>query len=279
MIKTSNITNWLSRLIKGMILALGFILPGVSGGVLAAILGIYERLLQFMGNVRQRFKLDFWYFVPVGLGGLLGIVLLSAPLEYLLEKHQILVLWAFSGAIIGTLPSLFKTAGVQGRKTSDWMVLILTTVLGGWFLYNLSTIFGTLKPNFASWILAGGLIALGIILPGLSPSNLLLYLGLFEPMLKGFKSGDLSVLIPMIIGAGITLLALSKVMLILLKKFYAKVYHFILGIVIASIGLILVPPVANYEGINIGTMVFALILMLAGMALGWWMSQLENKYK
>ncbi|QIL51293.1 DUF368 domain-containing protein [Weissella coleopterorum] len=277
--KTSNVTNWISRLIKGMILALGFILPGVSGGVLAAILGIYERLLRFMGNVRQRFRFDFWYFVPVGIGGILGLALLSAPLEYLLANYQVLVLWAFAGAIIGTLPALFKTAGLQGRQTNDWVVLLLTAGIGGWFLYNLSTLFGVLTPSFVSWMLAGCLIALGVILPGLSPSNLLLYLGLFEPMLKGFKSGDLSVLIPIAIGAVITLLALSKLMLILLKKYYAKVYHFILGIVLASIGLILMPPVANYQGAKVGTFALALLLMLGGIAIGWWMSKLEDKYK
>lgn len=68
--------NWIFRLIKGMIIALGFILPGVSGGVLAAILGIYERMLHFLAHIRQDFKKNFLFFLPVGIGGILGLVLL-----------------------------------------------------------------------------------------------------------------------------------------------------------------------------------------------------------
>jgi len=81
--------NFLIRFFKGVIIALGFILPGVSGGVLAAILGIYERLLGFMAHIRQNFKRDFLYFLPVGIGGIVGIGVLSQPLDYLftLSSH------------------------------------------------------------------------------------------------------------------------------------------------------------------------------------------------
>ena len=77
--------SWIISLIKGVVIALGFILPGVSGGVLAAILGIYERMLSFLAHIRRNFKADFLYFLPVGIGGILGIGLLSRPLEFLLE--------------------------------------------------------------------------------------------------------------------------------------------------------------------------------------------------
>lgn len=91
--KNDSIKNWLTRFFKGVFIALGFILPGVSGGVLAAILGLYERMLNFMANIRQNFKRDFWYFVPVGLGGIVGIILLSNPLEYLLTTYKAIILW------------------------------------------------------------------------------------------------------------------------------------------------------------------------------------------
>jgi Predicted membrane protein len=78
--------NFLTRFIKGVIIALGFILPGVSGGVLAAILGIYERMLKFMAHVRQNFKTDFLYFLPVGIGGIVGIGLLSKAVRVFVES-------------------------------------------------------------------------------------------------------------------------------------------------------------------------------------------------
>ena len=76
--------SWITRLFKGIIIALGFILPGVSGGVLAAILGIYERMIRFLAHIRENFKDNVFYFLPVGVGMILGIALFSLPVEYLL---------------------------------------------------------------------------------------------------------------------------------------------------------------------------------------------------
>ncbi|MGA3436301.1 DUF368 domain-containing protein [Lactiplantibacillus plantarum] len=235
-------TFW-KRFFKGVVIALGFILPGVSGGVLAAILGIYERLLGFMAHFRRNFKRDFWYFVPVGLGGIVGIALLSAPLEYLLAHAQVIVLWGFAGAIIGTLPALMKTA--TSRAPRDWLDGVWffgTFIISAGLLYFMSELFGTLPANFGGFIVAGALITLGVLVPGLSPSNLLLILGLFTPMLTGFKRLDIvGVYLPIAIGGILAMALFSKLMDHLLVKFHSRVYHFILGIVLASTMLILIP--------------------------------------
>ena len=273
------IKNWISRFVKGIFIALGFILPGVSGGVLAAILGLYERMLDFMAHARQNFKRDFWYFLPVGLGGIVGIILLSNPLSYLLTTYKAVVLWGFAGAIVGTLPTLFKESSKTGRHWSDWLVLFATIIIGGVFLYNVAGLVGQLPVNFFSWLLAGGLIALGVIVPGLSPSNFLLYLGLFKPMIQGFKRADSGVFIPITLGGLVTLLLLSKIMHFLIRQYHAKVYHVILGIVIVSTVLIIVPPVADYSGFNLGSGIASALLFLIGTSIGLWMSQLEEKYK
>ncbi|MGO0154027.1 DUF368 domain-containing protein [Leuconostoc mesenteroides] len=275
----SNIKEWFVRFFKGIFIALGFILPGVSGGVLAAILGLYERMLNFMAHLRQNFKKDFWFFLPVGLGGIVGIILLSRPLEFLLVEYKAIILWGFAGAIVGTLPSLTKESGKRGRSLSDWILFFVTIVVGGLFLYNMTAIFGTMPINFFSWMLAGALIALGVIVPGLSPSNLLLYLGLFDPMLAGFKRADVSVFLPIALGGMLTLILFSKLMNYLLHHYYAKVYHFILGIVVVSTLLIVVPPVADYSGFNMMSGFISFILFILGVWIGHWMSGLEEKYK
>jgi len=95
----------LSRFLKGVVIALGFILPGVSGGVLAAILGIYERMLRFMAHLTKNFKENLLFFLPVGIGGIVGIGLLSKPLEWLLQNYQIIVLW---GQLLGRYQHLLK---------------------------------------------------------------------------------------------------------------------------------------------------------------------------
>lgn len=278
-------TFW-KRFFKGVVIALGFILPGVSGGVLAAILGIYERLLGFMAHFRRNFKRDFWYFVPVGLGGIVGIALLSAPLEYLLAHAQVIVLWGFAGAIIGTLPALMKTA--TSRAPRDWLDGVWffgTFIISAGLLYFMSELFGTLPANFGGFIVAGALIALGVLVPGLSPSNLLLILGLFTSMLTGFKRLDIvGVYLPIAIGGILAMALFSKLMDHLLVKFHSRVYHFILGIVLASTMLILIPnPYAaesiSYAHATLSTYLFSAIALAVGIALGYWMSALESKYK
>ncbi|MFC6165742.1 DUF368 domain-containing protein [Lactiplantibacillus dongliensis] len=283
---TNQNDHFLKRFFKGVIIALGFILPGVSGGVLAAILGIYERLLGFMAHFRQRFKQDFWYFVPVGLGGIVGIALLSAPLEFLLAKAQVIVLWGFAGAIIGTLPSLMQTASAKTpRDTLDYWWFFGTLLISSGLLYFMSDIFGPLPANFGGFIVAGVLIALGVLVPGLSPSNLLLILGLFTPMLTGFKRFDLlGVYLPIALGGILAMALFSKAMDYLLRRFHSRVYHFILGIVVASTILILVPnPQAaesiSYAGATLSTYLFSGVALVVGGLLGYWMSRLELKYK
>lgn len=278
--------SWLIRLIKGVIIALGFILPGVSGGVLAAILGLYERMLGFLAHIRENFKANFLYFLPVGIGGILGVGLLSRPLEFLLVHYQVIVLWGFSGAIIGSLPSLWKESEKESqRDKADWAWLIGTFVISLVFLYTLPYLFGTLPANFATFILAGALIALGVLVPGLSPSNLLLILGLYSPMLTGFKNFDLvNVFLPIAIGGVLAMLCFAKGMEHLLTTYHSRVFHFIIGVVCASTLLILVPnPQAaesiSYSGSTLLTGILAIVCTALGLILGLWMSRLEEKYK
>lgn len=278
--------GFFKRFFKGVVIALGFILPGVSGGVLAAILGIYERLLGFMAHFRERFSQDFWCFLPVGLGGLASIALLSAPLEYLLAHAQVIVLWGFAGAIVGTLPALTQTASEKTpRDTIDYLWFFGTLIISSGFLFFMSEIFGTLPTNFIGFIVAGALIAFGVLVPGLSSSNLLLIFGIFTPMLTGFKNLDLvGVYLPIAIGGALTMALFSKGMDYLIQRFHSRVYHFILGIVTASTILILVPnPFAaesiSYVGATPMTYLGSAIALIAGIIIGYAMSKLEVKYK
>lgn len=279
-------TSWIARIIKGMVIALGFILPGVSGGVLAAILGIYERMIRFLAHIRENFLENVLFFIPVGIGGILGIALFSYPVEYLLEHYQVIVLWGFAGAIVGTIPSLVKESTKQNeRDLTDWIWLGGTFVCSGLLLYFLNDLIGTLPATFASFILAGALIALGILVPGLSPSNLLLILGIYTPMLNGFKSLDLvGTFLPIAIGGILAIAAFSKAMDFALKHYHSRVYHFIIGIVLSSTLLILIPQAGNKESISYAgaaftTYILAIVFFLLGTWLGLWMSKLEEKYK
>ena len=278
--------SWISKMIKGIVIALGFILPGISGGVLAAILGIYERMIRFLGHPFKQLKEDVLYFLPVAIGMLLGIGLFSYPIEYLLEHYQVYVLWSFAGAIIGTVPSLVKEANRDSERDKIDLIWFWSTfIVSGIALYGLNFVVGSLSASFLNFILAGSLLALGILVPGLSPSNLLLILGLYAPMLTGFKSFDLfGTFLPIGIGAVLTLIAFSKFMDYALRVYHSRVYHFIIGIVLSSTLLILLPNAGNpesisYAGLSIVSYVIIAFFFALGIWLGIWMSQLEEKYK
>ena len=278
--------SWLARIVKGIVIALGFILPGISGGVLAAILGSYERMIGFLAHPFKDFKENVLYFIPVAIGMLLGIGLFSYPIEYLLENYQIFVLWSFAGAIIGTVPSLLKESTRESdRDKIDLAWFWITFIISGLGLYALNFVVGTLNASFLNFVLAGALLALGVLVPGLSPSNLLLILGLYAPMLTGFKTFDLlGTFFPIGIGAGATLIIFSKLMDYALNNYHSRVYHFIIGIVLSSTLLILIPNAGNAESIQytglslVGYVIIAFFFAL-GIWLGIWMSQLEDKYK
>ena len=278
--------SWLARVIKGLVIALGFILPGISGGVLAAILGIYERMIGFLAHPFKDFKENVLYFIPVAIGMLLGIGLFSYPIEYLLENYQVFVLWSFAGAIIGTVPSLLKESTRESdRDKIDLVWFWITFIISGLGLYALNFVVGSLSASFLNFVLAGTLLALGVLVPGLSPSNLLLILGLYAPMLTGFKTFDLlGTFFPIGIGAGATLIIFSKLMDYALNNYHSRVYHFIIGIVLSSTLLILIPNAGNaesiqYTGISLVGYVIIAFFFALGIWLGIWMSQLEDKYK
>ena len=278
--------SWFARMLKGMIIALGFILPGVSGGVLAAILGIYERMIRFLAHIKDNFVENVLYFTPVAIGMVLGIAAFSYPVNLLLDNYKVIVLWGFAGAIIGTIPSLIKESVKESdRDRADTVTFWLSFILSGIFLYSLNGMVGTLPANFLSFVLAGALIALGILIPGLSPSNLLLILGLYTPMLTGFKRLDLfGTFLPIGIGGALALILFSKAMDYILKHYHSRVYHFIIGIVLSSTLLIVLPQSGNsesisYAGVSIFTLVLAAFFFGLGIWLGIWMSQLEEKYK
>lgn len=274
--KKNDLYDWLLRLAKGTLIGTGAILPGVSGGALAAIFGLYERIIAFIANLTKDFKKNFLYFLPVAIGGVLGIFLLSFVLSYFFEKAETQILWFFVGCIIGTVPALMKQAAKKGRKPRHLAIMLVSAVVALFCLYQMQSLIGGSMPrNFFTWMMAGGIFALGMIVPGLSPSNFLVYLDMYKPMTDGIKDLDFAVIIPIGIGAVVTVIAFSKLVNWILQKAYAGMFHVILGIVFAST-IMIIP--FHYNYLSIGALVCALALV-AGIFLGAWMSKLEEEYK
>jgi len=274
--KSTSFSDWIFRFIKGMFIGTGAILPGVSGGALAAVFGIYPQMITFMANIRKDFKANVLFFLPVGLGGLFSIFLLSFALSYFFERTEVQLLWFFIGCIIGIFPSLAKEAGKKGRELKHMLISVVTAVIAFIFLLTIQDLVTTSLPlNFGTWILAGGIFGLGLIVPGLSPSNFLVYLDMYEPMTDGIKDLDVSILLPLGIGLILVILLLAKLINFIFQKAYAVMFHFILGVVLASTVMI-IP--TDYDYFSLAA-ISCLIACFLGISLGAWMSKLESKYK
>ncbi len=265
--------SWFIRLIKGVLVGVGAIVPGLSGGVLMVVFGIYEPLIKFLANLKYKFIQNILFFLPVGIGGAIGVVAFSAVIDYAFTHFAAQFIWLFIGFIAGTFPSLWKTAGKEGRKPFHWIVLVIFAVGIFFFMRWMETVGNvTMTPNFLVWIMSGAIFALGMIVPGMSPSNFLIYLGLYQPMAGGIKQLDFGVIIPLMIGVVLCILVFSKLVAWLFKKAYPFMYHFILGIVIGSTAAIIPSGVTGW------TIVICAILFLLGGAASYALAKVDEKH-
>ncbi len=266
--------DWIVRLLKGILVGIGFITPGLSGGVLAVVFGLYERLMRWLGNLKEQFLKNLLFFLPVGIGGVIGVVAFSAAVDWAFENYRVQAIWLFIGFIAGTFPSLLKTAGKEGRKSWHWLLLALAAV-GMFFLMRWMETIRSMEvaPSFFSWLLSGALIGLGVVVPGMSPSNFLIYLGLYEKMTAGISRLDLGVMIPLALGGLVCVLLFAKLVSWLFKKAYAFMYHLILGVVVGSTAAI-IPSGAR----GLGVIAACALLFLVGAAISYGLAKLDEKY-
>ncbi len=272
--KNNPVIDWFLRLLKGIMVGIGFITPGLSGGVLAVVFGIYEPLMRFLGNLRHRFVKNVLFFIPVGIGGVIGMVAFAAVVDIAFTHYPALFTWLFIGFISGTFPSLVKTSGKQGRDRRHWLVLAALAVGTVFLMSWMETIHTVqLEPSFANWLLSGALIGLGVVVPGLSPSNFLIYFGIYQPMAAGLRVLDLGVVIPLALGGIAIVLALAKLIAWLFKKFYTVIYHIILGVVVGST-IAIIP--AGVRGWDIA---LSALLFLVGALCSYGIAKLDEKYE
>lgn len=227
-------------IIEGAFVGFGAILPGVSGGALCAVFGMYRPLIETIANWKTGLK-KYGFMLAVFVVGVgIGFVGLSGIVEMLLEKNTTLVTCAFVGFIAGTFPQLWRDAGEKGRAKKDVVALVIGFAAMLAVLYLLKSQSSvTIAPNMVGYIFCGVLWGLSFIVPGLSSSSLLLFFGLYQPMLAGIAGFDFAVLIPMGIGMAACVLLLSRAVNWAYQKSYALISHTVMGIIIATAVMIL----------------------------------------
>lgn len=238
--KTPSVFSFILKLLQGSLIGLGAVLPGISGGVLSVIFGIYKTIMELLANPLRNFKTHLPKLLPYGLGAVIGFMGIANLLSYVLEKYPAPSVCLFVGLIAGMFPSLFEEAGEKGRTKGSFaaMGIAFTVVLALLIGLNLSSL--VIVPNFLWYLFCGFCLALSIIAPGMSFSTLLMPLGLYTPFVDGIGHFDLSVLIPGGIGALVTIVLLARLIDSLFEKHYSLAFHAILGVVAAAT-LVIIP--------------------------------------
>lgn len=239
--------SFLARIIKGLVIGIAAMLPGASGGVLAVSMGVYKSALDAICSIFTSFIPSIRYLMPLGIGGLIGLFGTGRVVGMLMDAFRISVMWALIGMVLGGLPSLFEEANRRGFKlrylfgTACGIMIILGTVV----LQHSLTGGEALPFNGFTAALGGALIGLGTVIPGISTSFIMIYLGIYEPFLSAFNTLD----IPMLLCAGAGALAVIVVLIAAVRRLFDKHYGFAYY---GAIGLLLSSIVLIYPGLRTG---------------------------
>lgn len=272
--KRSGVGEIIMRLIHGSIIGLGAVLPGISGGVLCVVFGVYKPIMELLSHPFKAIKKYAKLLIPIVIGIGIGFLAISKLLGFLLNKYPDPSVCLFVGLIAGMLPSLFREAGEKGRSKGSFISLGICFVVVLALLLGLNAIHVTIVPNFGWYLFCGFCIALSVIAPGMSFSTLLMPLGLYTPLVEGIGNLDFSVLIPAGIGALITVILLAKAIDTLMNRHYSIVFHGIIGIVIAA--TIVIIPFKSFT-VGIKEAVINIVCIAAGIIIALVLDKFNSK--
>lgn len=239
--------EYILAFLKGAAMGAANIIPGVSGGTIAFITGIYERLINaikscgpkaiklfFTGNFKEFAKhTDLFFLLSIGAGAGLAIIVLARFLEPAFEIHPIPTWAFFFGLILASIPGIAKMVKVWGPGTIIALLIGLVIAVGLLFLPH-----GSRNDNPVFLIVCGAVAISSMIIPGVSGSYVLLLLGNYALVLGAIGDRNLGILVPFAIGCGLGILLLSHILAWIFKKHHDIAVSLITGFVVGSLVLI-----------------------------------------
>lgn len=264
------------KILQGSLIGLGAVLPGISGGVLCVIFGIYKSIMELLAAPFKNFKTHVPKLFPVIIGIVIGFLGIANILSFLLDKYPDPSVCLFVGLITGMLPSLFREANEQGKSKGSDISLIVCMIIVFALLVGLRVFSVEITPGFMWYVFCGACLALSIIAPGMSFSTLLMPLGLYEPFVAGIGHMDFGILIPAGIGALATVILLSKAVNALFDRHYCVAFYGIIGIVIAA--TIMIIPFMSFVKSFSGFLVNS-ICLIAGIGAALMLDKFNQKHK
>ncbi len=266
--------NFLTAL-KGLIIGGTMLVPGVSGGSMAMILGIYDRLISSVSSFMKNKKENLIFLVVFSMGGILGVLLFANPLLQLIERYPMPMLYFFIGAVAGGIPLIVRQSGA---KKLTWRIagyvilgLVAVSALGllPQDLFNAENSSGTV--GFLLLLIAGFVTAAALVLPGISVSYLLLLLGLYDRTMSAISTLHLPFLLPLGIGLVLGIVLITRALERAMAAHPHPSYFIILGFLLGSVAEI-------FPGIPQGlSLPVCIITFAAGFSAIFFLSRMEMK--
>ena len=259
----------------GAVIGVAVIIPGVSGGTLAVLLNIYDKLIGAVSNLRRDFKNSIKFLLPVVLGMAIAFVAMYFPLQFALEKAPLPTVLLFIGLMLGTFPKLIKDSAKLGFKKTDIINIIipLAAVIGICFIPNIGNVSLGVNMHASTYfilILMGAVAACALVIPGVSGSMMLMIFGYYEPILDTLGGlftnfgHSIVVLGGFALGIVIGFFSIAKLMKLLLDKFPRGTHWAIIGFVVGSIPAILIAFDYSSAPIDAVQIAIGVILGIAG---------------
>lgn len=240
-------------ILKGVVIGIANIIPGVSGGTMAVSMGIYDRMIHCVTHLFKEFKESMKFLIPIFLGIGIALVGLSFIIEPAFAYFPLQTNCLFIGLIVGGLPAVWQKVKGKGIKISYIVpfVLFFAVVVG---MAAIGEKEGTAADlSFSVWsvikLFAVGIIASAtMVIPGVSGSMMMLLLGYYNPIVAAIKnfvtalaSFDMAgilegcgILVPMGLGIVVGIFAIAKVIEIIFEKFPIQAFWAIIGLIVAS---------------------------------------------
>jgi len=230
------------RLITGALIGIANIIPGISGGTIAVVTGIYEPLLSRISGfftILGGWRRNLAYLVPVVMGVLLGALGFAHLIGALLDHYPEQTMFFFVGLILGSVPFLFRTAvrnGPHPAALSPFVItLALMLVMAAADRPPVGEPLRELSAAALTQVFGAGLVsAIAMIVPGVSGSFLLLLLGMYSTFVAAIRELNLGLLIAFLAGTASGIVAMAKLVTFVLRRFPAPSYAGILGLVLGS---------------------------------------------
>ncbi len=266
------------NILRGMAMGASDVIPGVSGGTLALILGIYYRLLSAISLLFSRqWKQQLGFLIPLGVGMGTAVLSLAHLLEWLLAEHPQPTFFFFFGLILGTIPFiLYKVNYKTNFKKHHYVILLIAAVivlLSGLFQGDeeAAVIATGSAGSFATLFFSGWLASTAMILPGISGSFVLVIIGVYQTVINALTEFNLPVLFTFGIGVLVGIAIMSKLLRYLLRAHTVGTYAVITGLLLGSLYVI-------FPGLNDGVIAFiiSLVMFAAGLMLALFLGRIDR---